>query len=254
MTEWHAYAAEFVGTALLVLMGDGVVANVVLNRTKGSQGGWVVITLGWAMGVFAGVLCAKDLSGAHLNPAVSIALAVAGKFAWVQVPGYIIAQFLGAFLGALIVWLHYRKHFEVTENANLKLAVFCTGPEIRSTGTNLFCETVGAFVLVFAVLFITDPGFKFASAGAAESSKIMIGLGSLGAIPVALLVLGIGLSLGGTTGYAINPARDLSPRFAHFLLPVPGKRDSDWSYAWVPVVGPIIGGLVAVLAWWLISL
>ncbi len=250
MNPMHAYAGEFAGTALLVLLGDGVVANVVLNKTKGNQGGWVVIALGWAMGVFTGVLCAKDASGAHLNPAVSIALAIAGTFAWKLVPGYILAQMLGAFAGAALVYAHYRKHFAVTDNADLKLAVFCTAPSIRSTGANFFCETLGAFVLMFAVLFIADPRFKLAYATGTPETQVIIGLGTLGALPVALIVLAIGLSLGGTTGYAINPARDLSPRLAHALLPVPGKRDSNWGYSWIPVFGPIVGGIVAVLIWW----
>jgi glycerol uptake facilitator protein len=249
MITMNTYGAEFIGTALLVLLGDGVVANVVLNKTKGHQGGWVVITLGWAMGVFAGVLCAKDASGAHLNPAVSIALAFAGKFAWAAVPGYIAAQMLGAFVGATLVYLHYYHHFAATSDPEAKLAVFCTGPAIRSPGANFFCEIIGTFVLIFAALFITDPRFKFATAGVTPSNDVLIGLGSIGALPVALLVLAIGLSLGGTTGYAINPARDFSPRLAHALLPIPGKRDSDWGYAWIPVLGPILGGVVAVLIW-----
>lgn len=240
-----AYLAEFIGTALLVLLGDGVVANVVLQKTKGHQAGWIVITFGWAMAVFAGVLFAGQFSGAHLNPAVTIALAVAGKFSPALVPGYILAQMLGAFLGATLVYFHYQPHFAVSDNADGKLAVFCTGPAIRSPGSNFFCEALGTFVLIFAVLFIASPTFEMTGGG----SKGEIGLGSLGAMPVALLVLSIGLSLGGTTGYAINPARDLSPRLAHAVLPVPGKRDSDWGYAWIPVVGPIVGGIIAALAW-----
>jgi glycerol uptake facilitator protein len=243
MSTWNAYGAEFAGTALLILLGDGVVANVVLNKTKGNQGGWIVIALGWAMGVFAGVLCAKDASGAHLNPAVSIALAVAGKFSWTLVPGYVAAQMLGAFAGAMLVYAHYRQHFAVSDNPDAKLGVFCTGPAIRGLGNNFFCETLGCFVLLFAVLYITEPQF------ASQGDNVMIGLGTIGALPVALMVLAIGLSLGGTTGYAINPARDLSPRLAHALLPIPGKRDSDWGYSWVPVLGPIVGGLIAVGVW-----
>jgi len=249
MTSMNAYGAEFIGTALLVLLGDGVVANVLLSKTKGHQGGLIVITLGWAMAVFAGVLCAKDASGAHLNPAVSIALALAGKFAWGAVPGYIAAQMTGGFLGATMVYLYYRPHFAATNDPEGKLAIFCTGPAIRSAGDNFFSETVGTFVLLFAVLFITDPRFKLEVAGGMPASEVPIGLGSMGALPVALIVLAIGLSLGGTTGYAINPARDLGPRLAHALLPIPGKRDSDWAYAWIPVVGPIFGGVLAVLLW-----
>jgi len=242
------YGAEFVGTALLVLLGDGVVANVVLNKTKGQNGGWVVIVLGWAMAVFTGVLVAKDASGAHLNPAVTLALAVAGKFQWSLAPGYIMAQMLGGFAGALLVYLHYRPQFAATVNQDLKLAVFCTAPNIRARGSNFFCETLGTFVLIFAVLFITEPVFSLGTTGP-QADKVMVGLGTLGALPVALLVLAIGLSLGGTTGYAINPARDLSPRLAHALLPIPAKRDADWGYAWIPVCGPIVGALVAVFAW-----
>ena len=237
--------AEFIGTALLVLLGDGVVANVVLNKTKGRQGGWVVIALGWAMGVFVGVLCAQEFSGAHLNPAVSVALAWAGKFAWAKVPGYVLAQMLGAFVGGALVLLFYYGHFKVTEDGNAKLAVFCTGPEIRCPAANFFAELLGTFVLVFVVLFIAAPTLEFVNAPNQPAAKAVIGLGSLGALPVALLVLAIGLSLGGATGYAINPARDLGPRLVHALLPVPGKRDSDWGYAWVPVLGPLAGGLVA---------
>jgi glycerol uptake facilitator protein len=234
---------------LLVLLGDGVVANVLLSRTKGHQGGWVVIALGWAMAVFVGVSCAKDFSGAHLNPAVTIALAVAQQFAWAQVPAYILAQMLGAIVGAVLVWLHYRQHFAATEDANLKLGVFCTGPAIRSAGANLFSEMVGTFVLVFAVLFIVDPSFAFGTPATAPGVTTKIGLGTLGALPVALIVLAIGLCLGGTTGYAINPARDLGPRIAHAILPIPAKRDSDWNYAWIPIVGPILGGIAAVVLW-----
>ncbi len=224
------YLAEVVGTALLLLLGDGVVANVVLKRTKGFDSGWIVITLGWGMAVFVGVFAVAAVSGAHINPAVTIGLAVAGKFSWALVPGYIAAQFLGAAIGSGLVWLHYRPHFSVTEDADSKLAVFCTAPAIRHTSSNLISEIIGTFVLVFGVLHLAAPE---------------VGLGALDALPVALLVLVIGLSLGGTTGYAINPARDLAPRIMHAILPIPGKRDSDWSYSWIPVVGPIVGGLIA---------
>ncbi len=228
------FLGELIGTAILVLLGDGVVANVVLKNTKGSSGGWIVITMGWAMAVFAGVLVASGASGAHLNPAVTLALAAAGKFSWDKVPLYLVAQMLGACIGAFLVWLQYKSHFDITENKNLKLAVFCTGPQIRSPLSNIISEVLGTFVLVFAVLHISSPKG---------------GLGSLDALPVALVVLVIGLSLGGTTGYAINPARDLGPRLMHALLPIPNKRDSDWSYAWIPVAAPIIGGLLAVLVY-----
>jgi glycerol uptake facilitator protein len=238
-----------IGTALLVLLGDGVVANVVLGRTKGRQGGWIVISFGWAMAVFIGVLVSQDVSKAHLNPAVSIALASAGKFAWGLVPGYILAQMVGAMLGAALVFLVYYHHFKATEDGNAKLAVFCTGPEIRNYPSNFISELLGTFVLVFVVLFIAAPTLELLNPGDQPAAKTVVGLGSLGALPVALLVLSIGLSLGGTTGYAINPARDLGPRLVHALLPVPGKRDSDWAYAWVPVLGPIVGGLCAALAY-----
>jgi glycerol uptake facilitator protein len=228
----HALTGELIGTALLILLGDGVVANVLLQKTKGHAGGWIVITFGWAMAVFVGVLVASTASGAHLNPAVSLGLAAAGKFEWGLVPGYIAAQMLGACAGAAVMWFQYKSHFDTTDDRDAKLAVFCTGPAIRSPGLNLFSEAVGTFVLAFAALSISS------STG---------GLGSLDALPVALVVLVIGLSLGGTTGYAINPARDLGPRIMHALLPIPGKRDSDWGYAWVPVAGPIAGAVLAAL-------
>lgn len=224
------FLAETIGTALLILLGDGVVANVLLKNTKGNGGGWIVITMGWGMAVFTGVIVAAGSSGAHLNPAVTLGLAAAGKFDWNNVPLYIAAQMLGAAIGAFLVWLQYKQHFDATENGDLKLGVFCTGPAMRSPWLNLASEIIGTFVLVFAVLHISSP------AG---------GLGSLDALPVALVVLVIGLSLGGTTGYAINPARDLAPRIVHWLLPIPGKRDSDWPYAPIPVAGPILGGLLA---------
>ena len=225
------FASEIIGTALLILLGDGVVANVVLARTKGNGGGWIVITWGWGMAVFVAVFTVGAFSGAHLNPAVTLGLAIAGKFDWAQVPPYIAAQFIGAFIGAALVWLVYRPHFAVTEDRSLKLAVFCTGPGLRKPLDNLVSEVVGTFVLVFTVLFLAVSTF---------------GLGGLDALPVGLLVLAIGLSLGGTTGYAINPARDLAPRLVHALLPMPGgKGSSDWGYAWVPVVGPLLGAVLA---------
>jgi glycerol uptake facilitator protein len=225
-----ALIGEFIGTALLILLGDGVVANVVLKGTKGHGAGWIVITFGWAMAVFVGVVVAAKASGAHLNPAVTIGLAAAGNFEWQLVAGYVVAQMLGACTGAELVWLQYRSHFELTDDPDAKLAVFCTGPAVRSLWQNLISEVLGTFVLVYAALKITSP---------------TDGLGSLDALPVALVVLAIGLSLGGTTGYAINPARDLGPRIMHSLLPIPGKRDSDWSYAAIPVIGPIAGALLA---------
>ncbi|RAI99728.1 glycerol uptake facilitator protein [Chitinophaga skermanii] len=224
------FIAELIGTALVVILGDGVVANVILNKSKGQNGGWMVITMGWAMAVFVGVFVTGRFGGAHLNPAVSIALATAGKFEWALVPMYIAAQMLGAILGAVIVYLVYRDHFDATPDADTKLGVFCTAPAIRKKGNNLLTEIIGTFVLILGVLYIAAPG---------------VGLGALEALPVAFLVLALGLSLGGPTGYAINPARDLGPRIAHFLLPIKGKRDSDWGYAWVPVIGPIVGALIA---------
>jgi glycerol uptake facilitator protein len=221
---------ELIGTAFLILLGDGVVANVVLSKTKGNNSGWIVITLGWGIAVFVGVYIAASHSGAHLNPAVTIALAAADKFSWGTVPLYLAGQFAGAMTGAFLVWLAYKKHFDETTDADAKLAVFCNSPAIRNITNNLATEVIGTFTLVFGVFYITG-------ANAA--------LHSIDALPVALLVLGIGLSLGGPTGYAINPARDLGPRIMHFILPIKGKRDSDWTYSWIPVIGPVIGGLLA---------
>jgi glycerol uptake facilitator protein len=237
------FLAEFIGTALLVIFGNGVVANVVLARTKGNNSGWIVITAGWAFAVFIGVFSSQAFSGAHLNPAVTLAMAQAGKFAWTSVPGYIAAQMLGAIVGAATVFAFYREHFKATDDANLKLACFCTAPNIRNLGQAFFCETVGTFLLVLPVFLMTDAKIKLPTG--TSFTEASVGLGTLGALPVGLLVFGIGLSLGGTTGYAINPARDLGPRIAHALLPVPGKRGSDWSYAWVPVLGPLLGGFLA---------
>lgn len=235
----QAYIGEVIGTMLLIILGDGVVANVLLGKTKGNNGGWIVITTAWAMAVFVGVMVVGAVSGAHLNPAVTIGLAVAGNFSWGQVPGYIIAQMVGAFIGAVIVWLTYFQHWAATSDPGLKLAVFSTGPAIRNTVWNLVTEIVGTFMLMFGVLGIR---------GAVMGTEA-IDLGALGALPVALLVWAIGLSLGGPTGYAINPARDLGPRIAHAILPIPGKGSSDWGYSWIPVVGPIIGAVIAALLW-----
>jgi len=238
--------AEFIGTAILVIFGNGVVANVVLSRTKGSNGGWIVISAGWGLAVFVGVFCSQAFSGAHLNPAVTVAMATAGNLAWSKVAGYVIAQMLGGIAGGALVFAFYHEHFKVTEDGSLKLACFCTGPNIRNIPQAFFCEVMGTFLLVLPVFLMTDAKIDLPNATGATSATV-IGLGTLGALPVALLVFAIGLSLGGTTGYAINPARDLGPRLAHALLPVPGKRDSDWGYSWVPVVAPISGGLLA--AW-----
>lgn len=239
----NPYLAEFLGTTLLIIFGNGVVANVVLARTKGNGAGWIVITAGWAFAVFIGAFCSATSSGAHLNPAVTVAMAAAGKLEAWKVPGYLIAQLLGGMMGGALVFLFYREHFKVTNDKDGKLACFCTAPNIRNLGQAFFCEVLGTFVLVLPIFLMTPASMKMP--GAMESAEL--GLGSLGLVPVALLVFAIGLSLGGTTGYAINPARDLGPRLAHFLLPVPGKRDSDWGYAWVPVIGPLVGGLLA--AW-----
>jgi len=239
----NPYVAEFIGTAILILFGNGVVANVLMARTKGHNGGWIVITAGWAFGVYVGAFCAADASGAHLNPAITVATLAAGKMGLFQAIGYIIAQMLGGIVGGSLVFAHYREHFIISENADEKLACFCTSPNIRNLPQAFLCEVIGTFVLMFPLLMVASPSFT----PAAGAEKVEIGLGTLGLIPVALLVFGIGLSLGGTTGYAINPARDLGPRIAHYLLPIPGKRDSDWEYAWVPVAGPIVGALLAVL-------
>lgn len=233
----HPFLAEFLGTALLLLLGNGVVANVVLNKTKGNSSGWIVITTGWALAVFVGVVLAGPYSGAHLNPAVTITLALAGKFEWSQVPLFIAAQMLGAMAGALAVWLNYKDHLDETPDKGLQRAVFCTEPAIRRTGRNFICEVTGTFVLMVTI-------FNFTNAELGPD-KTPIGLGSLGALPVAFLVWSIGLSLGGTTGYAINPARDIGPRIMHALLPIKGKAGSDWGYAWVPVAGPLTGGALA---------
>ena len=238
--------AEFIGTTLLVIFGNGVVANVVLARTKGNNSGWIVITAGWALGVFVGVFCSQPFSGAHLNPAVTLAMAAAGTLAWSKVAGYVLAQMLGGVAGGALVFCFYREHFRATEEGRAKLACFCTAPNIRNLPQAFFCEALGTFLLVLPIFLMTDATVKIPSASGA-ASEVVIGLGTLGALPVALLVFAIGLSLGGTTGYAINPARDLGPRLAHALLPVPGKRDSDWGYAWVPVAGPLTGGLLAAL-------
>lgn len=241
----HPYLAEFVGTMLLVLLGNGVVANVVLARTKGHGGGWIVITAGWGLAVFVGVFCAQPFSGAHINPAVTVAMAAAGSLAPSKVAGYMTAQLLGGIAGGTLVFLFYREHFKASEDPGGKLACFCTAPNVRHIPQAFFCEMVGTFVLVLPIFLMTD-ATAVISSGAGDSSSAVIGLGTIGAIPVALLVFAIGLSLGGTTGYAINPARDLGPRIAHAFLPVPGKGDSDWGYAWVPVVGPLTGGMLAV--------
>lgn len=234
------FIAEFIGTMFLVLMGNGVVANVVLHGTKGNNGGWIVITTGWALAVFTGVVIAGPYSGAHLNPAVTLGLAVAGEFSWDLVPLFILAQLLGAMAGSFLVWAIYKKHFDATQDSLLQLAAFSTAPAIRNRFSNTLSEIIGTFTLIFVIFYVTSP----VMGGEQETP---IGMGSLGAIPVAFLVWAIGLSLGGTTGYAINPARDLGPRIIHSLVPIKNKCKSDWSYAWVPILGPIMGAVLAAL-------
>lgn len=234
--------AELIGTALLVVLGDGVVATVLLKESKGHGSGWIVITAGWGLAVFVAVFAVGRVSGAHLNPAVTIAMALAGNFPWESAPAYIIAQMLGGMTGAVIVWLAYFPHWKVTEDPAAKRAVFCTAPAIRSAPSNLLCEIIGTFVLLFGIFCL-----KGATGHPQGGAVYSIDLGALGALPVGLLVWAIGLSLGGPTGYAINPARDLGPRIVHGLLPIAGKGDSDWSYAWIPVAGPLIGGSLAAL-------
>ncbi|MDC6390287.1 aquaporin family protein [Maribacter sp. PR1] len=238
-----AYIFEFIGTGMLILIGNGVVANLVLKGTKGADSGWVGISLAWGIAVFIGVFISADVSGAHINPAVTIGLATAGKFSWSMVPGYIIAQILGAMMGNFLVWLTYKKQYEHTEDEDAILATFSTAPAIRSLGWNLVTEIIGTFALVFGVFYI---------AGGALANE-PISLGSLDALPVALLVMGIGFGLGGPTGYAINPARDLGPRIMHAILPLKNKGKSDWAYALVPIVGPIIGAVLAALAFILLN-
>jgi len=232
------FTAELIGTALLILMGDGVVANVLLNKSKAQNAGWIVVATGWGLAVALAVYCVGSISGGHLNPAVTIAMAAIGKFEWAKVGGYIVAQMLGAMIGATLVWLAYLAHWKETPDQGKKLGIFCTAPAIRSTGANLITEIIGTFVLVLGVLAILTPENLVAGQGFKEG---------FGPLLVGVLVLGIGISLGGPTGYAINPARDLGPRLAHAILPIAGKGGSDWGYAWIPVVGPIIGGVLGAL-------
>lgn len=231
----NSFLYELIGTALLILLGNGVNANVVLNKTKGHNSGWIVIAFGWAIAVFVGVYVSAAHSGAHLNPAVTIGLAAADKFSWALVPVYIAGQFCGAMIGAFLAWLAYKKHFDETTDADAKLAVFCNSPAIPNIPFNMATEIIATFALVFGVFYIAG----------AHINGVEVKLGSLDALPVALLVLGIGLSLGGPTGYAINPARDLGPRIVHALLPIKDKGSSGWGYSWIPVAGPVIGGLLA---------
>lgn len=240
---------ELLGTFILVLLGNGVVANVNLDKTYGNGGGLIVITAGWGMAVYVAVLATADLSGAHLNPAVTIGLAIAGLFDWIKVVPFIMAQIVGAMLGASTVYLFFKNHFRITETVGMKKSAFCTAPTFRDKPNNLFSEFIGTFILVLAVLLISLPDLNYQNLGSEH-----VGLGSLGALPVALVVFSIGMSLGGTTGYAINPARDLGPRIIHALLPLKNKDDNDWEYAWIPIVGPIVGAAFAALVYLFILL
>lgn len=229
------FTAELIGTMLLIILGDGVVGGVVLKDTKSNNSGWIVITLGWGLAVAIGAYAVGRVSGAHLNPAVTLGFAIIGKLAWGSVPTYLAGQFIGAFIGAVIVYLHYLPHWAKTEDKDAKLGVFCCAPAIRSPLPNFISEVIGTFVLVFGILAIT-----------ASENNIVSGLGPL---LVGFLVVSIGLSLGGPTGYAINPARDLSPRLAHFLLPIPNKRDSDWGYAVITGLAPVVGGVLGAVCY-----
>lgn len=239
----NVFTAEIIGTALLILLGDGVVANCVLKDTKGNNGDWMVITTAWAFAVFVGVVVAGPVSGAHLNPAVTIGLATAGKFAWSLVPEYIVAQMIGAAIGAFLVWLFHKDHFAITDDEGAKRACFCTEPAIRNFPSNLISEIIGTFVLVFVIFYLLSEG----SVKLDGVTTTPIGLGSIGALPVAILVWVIGLSLGGTTGYAINPARDAGPRLVLTALSAKLHTKPDWAYGIVPIIGPIIGAILAAL-------
>lgn len=232
--------AEYIGTLILILMGTGVCANSSLQGTFAKGADWVLITFGWGLGVFVGVIIAGPSSGAHLNPAVTVGLAVAGKFSWTEAPLYILAQLFGAMSGAFLTWLLFADHYNRTEDAGTIKGTFCTSPAIKNTPRNVLSEVVGTFILIFVILFIAGPEFNSERIG-----EVKLGLGSIGALPVALLVIAIGMSLGGLTGYAINPVRDLGPRIIHSLVPIKFKGTSDWSYAWIPVVGPFLGAVIA---------
>ena len=232
------FIAEILGTGILILLGGGNVANELLSETKGRNTGWMSITTAWGLAVFAGVAIAGPYSGAHLNPAVTIGLAIGGLFPWEDVPSYILAEFIGAMIGATLVYLMYKDHFDRTANASFKRAVFCNEPAIPNTFRNILSEVIGTFVLLICIFYFSDAQIN-------DEDNTVVGLGSIGAIPVAFIVWGIGLSLGGTTGYAINPARDLGPRIVHAILPIKDKMDSNWNYSWIPVIGPIIGAVIA---------
>lgn len=237
----ESYIAEFVGTAILIILGDGVVGGVLLKDSKAENAGWVVITAGWGLAVAIAVYAVGGISGAHINPAVTIALAVSGGFEWAMVPGYIVAQLIGAIVGAAIVYLHYLPHWGLTDDPGLKLAVFATAPAVRSTVPNVISEVIGTAVLLFGILAI--------GANAESLADPAVFATGLQPLFVGLLVVAIGMSLGGPTGYAINPARDLGPRIAHAILPIPGKGTSDWSYSWIPVAGPVIGGIIGAVGY-----
>ena len=241
MTLFMKCVFEWLGTMVLILLGDGVCAGNSLNKTKGQGGGWIVITLAWGFAVMSGVFIAGPYSGAHLNPAVTLGLAIAGSFPWSDVCGYIIAQMLGGFCGAVLVWLFYKDHYDATPDGDTKLGTFCTMPAIPNKARNFFCEFVGTWLLVFVILMF-----------ATKENTPAVGMGSLGAFPVTALIMAIGMSLGGTTGYAINPARDFGPRCAHALLPMKDKRDSGWGYSWIPVLAPLCGGAFAALTFLLL--
>ena len=247
----NPYIAETVGTMILILLGDGVVANVLLARSKGQNSGWIVITVGWGVAVTIAVYSVGRISGAHLNPAVTIALATIGSFPWGNVAGYVAAQMVGAFLGAVLVWLAYLQHWRPTDDRAAKLAVFSTGPAISNTAANFATEAIGTAMLLFGVLAIGANAEGWVQAGEVDLSQVFSR--ALQPLLVGILVLGIGLSLGGPTGYAINPARDLGPRIAHAILPIPAKGTSDWSYAWIPILAPIVGGIAGAALYTLVG-
>jgi glycerol uptake facilitator protein len=236
------YTAEFFGTMLLIVIGNGCVANVSLSRSKGEQSGWIVVATGWGLAVALAVYAVGRISGAHINPAVTVSLACIGSFHWAMVPGYLLAQLLGAFAGAVTVWLVYLPHWSLTKDPDAKLGVFATAPAVRRVGSNLLTEMIGTAVLLFGLLAIGDNAQQLQDPSGLDLSTVFSG--GIQPLLVGFLVWAIGLSLGGPTGYAINPARDLGPRIAHAILPIPGKRDSDWSYSWVPLVGPLAGGIL----------
>ena len=242
------YIFEFIGTMVLILLGDGVCAATGLERSKAKGGGWIVIAMGWGFAVMTGVFISGSISGAHLNPVVSISCAIAGTMEWSAVPGYVIAQMLGGFTGAILVWLFYKDHFDATSDPDTKLGTFCTMPAIEGHKIrNFFCEALAAWLLIFVILvFGVDANVPTLDM---DGAHLHIGMGELGALPVTFLIMAIGMSLGGATGYAINPARDLAPRIAHAILPIKGKRDSGWGYSWVPVAGPLVGGAAAALSY-----